>query len=326
MISVRIAGTGSYVPPKILTNHDMAKIVETSDEWITTKTGIKERRIVEGDICTSDLAVLASKDAINDAGVKAKDIDLVILATSSPDVPMSSTAAITQAKLGAFHAGAFDVGAVCSGYVHALDIGVRYAADQYYDNVLVIGSEVYSKLLNWNDRTTCVFFGDGAGAVLLKKCTGTRGYLGSFLKADGRGAEVIEIPAGGSKNPISHRSINQGLQFFHMDGRAVWNFAIEAFPEAVNSVLKRIGKSVNDIDLLISHQANINIIKNAMETLKLPMNKTYTNLEKYGNTAGASIPIALDEAKKEGKIKSGDLVITVGFGGGLAWGANAFIW
>ena len=326
MVSVGISGMGSYVPPKVLTNDDMAKIVDTSDEWIYSRIGIKERRVVEGDVCTSDLAALASERALEDAGITAEDLDMIVLATSSPDVPMSSTAGILQGKLGAVNAGAFDLGAVCTGYVYALDVGAKYAADPDYDHVLVVGAEVYSKILNWEDRTTCVFFGDGAGAAVVSECDEGQGILASYLKADGRGAEVIEIPAGGTKRPISHEAIDEGLQYFHMDGRAVWDFAIVALPEAVRGALVRCGRTLDDVDMVIYHQSNINIITTGMEALGLPMEKTYTNLRRYGNMAGASIPVALHEAVQEGKIDSGDLVVLAGYGGGLAWGANAMIW
>ena len=321
MIRAGIKGIGSYVPPKVMTNDDWAQIVDTSDEWITTKTGISERRIAEENDCTSDLAVKAAAPALKEAGVKPEDLNLVVLATSSPDVPMSSTAAIVQHKLGAVNAGAFDVMAVCSGFIHALDVGARYAVDPHIDNVLVAASEVYSRILNWKDRTTCVFFGDGAGATVLQKAE-EGGVIGSWLRADGGGSKVIEIPAGGTRNPISHELIDEGEQFFHMDGRAVWDFAVEAFPQAVRGVLDRYGYALDDVDMIIPHQANINIIKVGMEKLGLPMERAYTNLHKYGNMAGASIPVALHEAIQVGKISKGDLVVTVGFGGGLTWGAN----
>lgn len=321
MIRAGIKGIGSYVPPKVMTNDDWAQIVDTSDEWITTKTGISERRIAEENDCTSDLAVKAAAPALKEAGVKPENLDLVVLATSSPDVPMSSTAAIVQHKLGAVNAGAFDVMAVCTGFIHALDVGARYAVDPYIDNVLVVASEVYSKILNWKDRTTCVFFGDGAGATVLQK-TEEGGVIGSWLRADGGGAGVIEIPAGGTRNPISHEMIDEAKQYFYMDGRAVWDFAVEAFPQAVRGVLDRYGYALDDVDMIIPHQANINIIKVGMEKLGLPMERAHTNLHKYGNMAGASIPVALHEAIQVGKISKGDLVVTVGFGGGLTWGAN----
>ena len=321
MVRAGIRGISSYVPPKVMTNDDWAQIVDTSDEWITTKTGISERRIAEEDDCTSDLAVKAATPALKEAGVKPEDLNLVVLATSSPDVPLSSTAAIVQHKLGAVNAGAFDVMAVCSGFIHALDVGARYAVDPHIDNVLVAASEVYSRILNWKDRTTCVFFGDGAGATVLQKAE-EGGVIGSWLRADGGGSKVIEIPAGGTRNPISHELIDEGEQFFHMDGRAVWDFAVEAFPQAVRGVLDRYGYALDDVDMIIPHQANINIIKVGMEKLGLPMERAYTNLHKYGNMAGASIPVALHEAIQVGKISKGDLVVTVGFGGGLTWGAN----
>ena len=326
MTAAGIVGLGYYVPPKIMTNYDWENIVDTSDEWITSKTGIKERRIADKDICTSDLAVMASIEAMREAKVRPEDIDLIILATSSPDVPLSSTASITQHKLGCKNAGAFDINAVCSGWVHALEIGSKFVIDSNYDNVLVIGSEVYSRIVNWEDRATCVLFGDGAGAAILQKIENGRGIIGSWLKSDGSGAEVIQIPAGGVRKNIFSENFIDGEQYFHMDGRAVWNFAVEAFPQAVREILNQIDMEIEDIDMIIPHQANYNIIKAGMDNLGLSMDKVFTNLDKYGNTAAASVPIALAESVKAGKIKQGDLIITVGFGGGLAWGANAIIW
>ena len=322
MASVGIIGLGSYVPPHEMSNEDWAEIVETSDEWITTKTGMKRRRIADKDTHTSDLAVEACKRALDDAGLTPDDIDLVILATSSPDVPLSSTAGIIQEKLGCSDCGAFDINAVCAGWVYALDVGSRFAGTPGYDKVLVVGSEIYSRILNWQDRTTCVLFGDGAGAAVLTEVEDGKGILGSWLTSDGSGSGVIEIPAGGVRVPIPSDNFEEGMQYFHMDGRAVWNFAIEAFPQAVFSALERVGKSLDEVDLVIPHQANINIIKAGMEKLGLPMEKTFTNLHKYGNTAGASVPIAMREAMDEGLIVPGSLVVTAAFGGGLAWGAN----
>jgi len=323
--SVGIVGIGSYVPPREMSNDDWAQIVETSDEWITTKTGMKKRRIADPDVSTSDLAVEACKIAIEDAGLKTSDIDLLILATSSPDVPLSSTAGIVQDKLGCTECAAFDINAVCAGWVHALDVGSRYAGTPGYENVLVVGSEIYSRILNWEDRATCVLFGDGAGAAVISEVEGDRGVLGSWLMSDGSGSSVIEIPAGGVRTPIPSEGFVDGMQYFHMDGRAVWNFAIEAFPEAVRMVLEKVGRTLDEVDLIIPHQANINIIEAGMENLGLPMSKTFTNLHKYGNTAGASVPIALREAIDEGIVGPGSLVVTAAFGGGLAWGANAIV-
>ena len=325
MASVGIVGMGSYVPPHEMTNEDWADIVDTSDERITTKTGMKKRRIADPGVSTSDLAVEACKIAIEDAGLEASDIDMIILATSSPDVPLSSTAGIVQDKLGCTDCAAFDINAVCAGWVHALDVGSRYVATPGYDNVLVVGSEIYSRILNWDDRTTCVLFGDGAGAAVISKVESGRGILGSWLLSDGSGSSVIEIPAGGVRTPIPSEGFVEGMQYFHMDGRAVWDFAIEAFPQAVRGVLDRVGKSLDDVDLIIPHQANINIIEAGMKNLGLPMSKTFTNLHKYGNTAGASVPIALKEAVDEGLVGPGSLIVTAAFGGGLAWGANAIV-
>jgi 3-oxoacyl-[acyl-carrier-protein] synthase-3 len=321
-----IVGLGSYVPPRVMTNEDWAGLVETSDEWITTKTGIKERRIADPGTCTSDLAVLACQQAIEEAGLSPDDIDMLILATSSPDVPLSSTAGITQHKLGCTKSAAFDINAVCAGWVHALDIGSRYAGTPGYDNVLVVGAEVYSRILNWEDRGTCVLFGDGAGAAVLSEVDEGRGVLGSWMMSDGSGSGVIEIPAGGVRTPIPSSDFSEGDQYFQMDGRAVWRFAIEAFPQAVRGVLDRIGRDLSEVDLIIPHQANLRIVEAGMENLGLPMEKTFTNLERYGNTAGASVPIALREAVERGVLSRGDLVVTAAFGGGLAWGANAFVW
>lgn len=321
-----IKGTGMYVPPKVLTNNDLVAMgLDTNDEWIQTKTGMKVRHVVEGDVSTSDLAAEAGKAAIADAGVKPEDVDMVILATSSPDVILSSTAARVQAKIGCVNAGAFDVGSVCTGFVYALDIGSRMVMDPHMENVLVIGAETYSKILNWQDRTTCIYFGDGAGAALLQK-TDEGGVLGSYLKADGTGAEVIQIPAGGTKMPLTKEIIGTGLEYLHMDGRAVWDFATVKFPEAVRAMVERVGYTGEDIDLVIPHQSNVNMIRVSMEALGLPVEKAYQNLDKYANCAGASIPIALHEAAKDGSLKKGDLVVTCGYGGGLSWGCNAIIW
>ena len=322
MVSVGIIGLGAYVPPNEMSNEDWMKYVDTSDEWITTKTGMKKRRIAEPNVSTSDLAVEACKQAIKNANLLPEDIDLIILATSSPDVPLSSTAGIIQHKLGCVDCAAFDVNAVCAGWVHALDIGSRFVGTDGYQNVLVVGSEIYSRILNWNDRATCVLFGDGAGAAVLSEVESGKGILGTWLMSDGSGSSVIEIPAGGVRTPFNSDNFKDGQQYFHMDGRAVWDFAIEAFPQAVRNALSKAGKEIEDIDLIIPHQANINIIQTGMEKLGLDMDKTFTNLHKYGNTAGASVPIAMHEAMEKGLINEGDLVVTAAFGGGLAWGAN----
>lgn len=321
-----IKGTGMYVPPKILTNDDLVAMgLETSDEWIRTKTGMQVRHVVEGDKCTSDLAAEAGKAAIKDAGIKPEDVDMIVLATSSPDVILSSTAARAQTKMGCNNAGAFDVNSVCTGFAYALDVGARMVLDPHMDNVLVIGADTYSKILNWEDRTTCIYFGDGAGASLLQKVD-DGGVQGSYLKADGSGAEVIEIPAGGTKMRLTKELIGSGLEYFHMDGRAVWVFATEKYPEAVKAVAKRCGYTLDDIDWVIPHQSNSVMIKACMENLGMPPEKAYVNIQKYANCAGASIPIAMHEAAKDGSLKKGDIVVTVGYGGGLSWASNLIEW
>ena len=241
-------------------------------------------------------------------------------------MPLSSTAGITQHKLGCDKAAAFDINAVCAGWVHALDVGSRFVGTPGYDNVLVVGAEVYSRILNWEDRTTCVLFGDGAGAAVLSEVGDGRGVIGSWMMSDGGGSGVIEIPAGGVRTPIPSDGFEEGDQYFQMDGRAVWDFAIEAFPQAVRGVLERAGRDLSEVDLIIPHQANLRIVEAGMENLGLPMDKTFTNLENYGNTAGASVPIALREALDRGLVDDGALIVTAAFGGGLAWGANAMVW
>ena len=321
-----VVGTGMYVPPKVLTNDDLVAMgLDTSDEWIRTKTGMRVRHVVEGDTCTSDLAARAGEAALRDAGVSPEEVGMIVLATSSPDVILSSTAAIVQHKLGCTNAGAFDINSVCSGFVYAFDVGARMALDPHIDYVLVIGAEVYSKILNWEDRTTCVYFGDGAGAAVVAPVE-EGGYIGSYLRVDGSGAEVIQIPAGGTKLPLRGDVVGSGLEYFHMDGRAVWDFATVKFPEAVERVVERHGYSLEDVDLVIPHQSNVNMIRVGMERLGLPVEKAYVNLEKYANCAGASIPMALHEASKDGSLKRGDLLVTVGYGGGLSWGANLVRW
>lgn len=325
--AVGIIGTGFYVPERVMTNFELEKMVDTSDEWIYTKTGIKERRIAADHEATSDLAINAASAALDDAGLSPTDIDLIVLATSTPDTIQPSTASIVQGRLRAKNAAAFDVSAVCAGFVYAVNvaIGMMKGFDEY-QNVLVIGAETYSRILNWKDRTTCVFFGDGAGAVVLSSVPRGFGHLSSYLMTDGTGWDVILFPAGGSRLPASHETIDNGLHAFRMQGKKVWDFATVAFPDAIRKVVDRAGLSLDDIDLVISHQANVNIIKKSMETLGIPFEKTYINIEKYGNTSGASVPIALAEADRKGLLQNGALLALVGFGGGLCWGSVLFRW
>jgi 3-oxoacyl-[acyl-carrier-protein] synthase-3 len=327
MKNVGITGTGHYLPNQVWTNHDLEEAVSTTDEWIYSKTGIRQRHIADPGEATSDLALYASLNALKDAGLHAEDVDLIILATSSPDMIQPSTAAILQGKLGATNAAAFDVGAVCAGFVYAINtaIGMMRGFPEQYRNVLVVGAETYSRILDWKDRSTCVFFGDGAGAVVLSQ-TEAPGYLSHYMMNDGLGWDVIKFPAGGSRLPASEQTLKDGLHAFQMEGRKVWEFAISAMPQAVRKAAERAGIPVEQIDFVVPHQANINIIKRSMEELGLPMDRTYPTIEHTANTSGASIPIALDFAVKAGKLSSGDTLCLVGFGGGLSWGSVLLKW
>lgn len=327
MKNISIIGTGSYLPSQVWTNHDLEKMLDTTDQWIYTKTGIKQRHIADDLQATSDLALFASLEAIKAAGLYAEDIDLIVLATSSPDMIQPSTAAILQGNLGAVNAAAFDVSAVCAGFVYAINtaIGMMRGFENQYRNVLVVGAETYSRILDWKDRTTCVFFGDGAGAVVLSQ-TDKPGYLSHYMMNDGRGWDVIKFPAGGSRLPASEQTLRDGLHAFQMEGHKVWEFAIKAFPHAVREAAQRAGVDVADIDMIIPHQANMNIIYKSMEALGLPMQKTFTTIEDTANTSGASVPVALAAAVKAGAVKTGDLLCLVGFGGGLSWGSTLLKW
>jgi len=325
--AIGIVATGSFVPSKILTNRDLEKILDTTDEWIRTKTGIKERRIAADDEATSDLAVKAAQAALQDGGVEPLDVNLIVLATSSPDMIQPPTACLVQGRIGACNAAAFDIGAVCSGFVYALAIAADIMKENgAYNNALVIGAETYSKILDWTDRKTCVFFGDGAGAVVLSRIDKGYGIISSYLMADGRGWDIIKFPAGGTRFPASRETVDRKMHTFQMDGKKVWDFAVNAFPDAVLRALKVCNLQLEDVDFIISHQANALLIKTCMDRLGLPLEKTYINVNKYGNTSGASVAIALDEAVKLKKIKKDDIVVLVGFGGGLTWGAVVVRW
>ncbi len=323
-MKVGILGTGSYVPEKVLTNDDLSKIVETNDEWIRTRSGIRERRIASEEEATSDLAYRAAERAIEDAGINKNEIELVIVATMSPDHITPSTAAIVQDKLG-ISCGAFDVGAACTGFIYAYTVGCSFVKSGIYKKVLVVGAETMSRIIDWQDRATCVLFGDGAGAVVLGEVE-TGGFEAAHLVADGSGACDIIIPAGGSRKPADKEAIKNRDVYFKMKGSDVFKFAVRAFPETVENVMGQKGITADDVDLFIPHQANIRIIESIAKRFKQPVEKFYVNLDKYGNTSGASIPLALDEANKEGRLRKGDKIIAVGFGGGLTYGSVLFEW
>lgn len=321
---VGIMGTGSYVPERILTNNDLAKIVDTNDEWITTRTGIRERRIAADDEATSDLAFKAAEKAIIDAGIDKNEIELIIVATMTQDHLTPSTAALVQDKLG-IKAAAFDVSAACTGFIYGFTAGYSFIKAGIYKKVLVIGAETMSRVTDWEDRGTCILFGDGAGAVVLGEVE-TGGFLASHLAADGSGACELIVPAGGSRKAATAETIENREVYLKMNGREVFKFAVKAFPESVENVLTQQNLTADDIDIFIPHQANVRIIEAIAKRFKQPLDKFFVNLHKYGNTSGASIPIALDEASKEGRFKRGDKIVATGFGGGLTYGSILFEW
>ncbi len=326
LTSVGIIGTGSYLPEKVVTNYDLEKVVDTSHDWIVSRTGIHSRRVAEDSIATSDLSIEAAKRALKDANIEAKDIDLIIVATITPDMIFPSTACIVQDSIGATNAAAFDLEAACSGFLYGLSIARQYISTGEYKYVLVIGAETLSKILNWDDRNTCVLFGDGAGAVVLGPTDEGKGILATDLGSDGSGGKFLGVPAGGSRLPATVETINQNLHYIEMDGSEVFKFAVRIMGDSSKKVLRKCNLNVEDIDYLVPHQANTRIIKSAAKRLKLPLDKVYVNLHKYGNTSAASVPVALDEALKQKKIKENDIVVLVGFGGGLTWGSCVIKW
>jgi 3-oxoacyl-[acyl-carrier-protein] synthase III len=328
MASVIIAGVGSYTPPKILTNADLAKIVDTTDEWITSRSGIRERHIAEDHEACSDLAVQAARHALADAKMEAKDIDLLIVATCSPDMPLPSTACIVQHKLGVpAHATCFDIAAACSGFLYALEIAFGQLLTNRYQRALIIGSEKLSAFTDWTDRTTCVLFGDGAGAAVLRKVEENGiGILGSDLGADGEFVDNLYVAAGGSSRPASAQTTAERAHFIRMNGREVFKTAVRVMETVTREMLEQHQLTPDQLSLVIPHQANIRIIESLAGSLKLPMDKFVVNLDRYGNTSSATIPLALDEARRAGRIKPGDLTLLVAFGAGLTYGAALIRW
>jgi 3-oxoacyl-[acyl-carrier-protein] synthase III len=324
--NVIIAGTGSYAPVKVLSNQDLEKMVDTTDEWIRTRTGISQRRIAEKALSTSDLAYQAALKAVRNAGMKKEEIDLIIVATITPDMFFPSTACFVQEKLGLKGNIAFDVTAACSGFVYALSTAHNYISSGMAKNALVIGAETLSKVTDWEDRATCVLLGDGAGAVVIKPDEEKEGLLSYSLGADGSSWELLHIPGGGSRTPASAETIEKRLHFIKMKGNELFKIAVRVLVEAAGSALEKAGLSVADLDLLIPHQANLRIIDAVAKRLGLSESQVYTNLQFYGNTSAASIPIALDEASEKGLLKEGDVIVLDAFGGGLTWGACALKW
>ncbi|MCP5535713.1 MAG: ketoacyl-ACP synthase III [Akkermansiaceae bacterium] len=324
---VTIAGTGSYVPEKVLTNADLSKMVDTSDEWITTRTGIKERRIAADDEFTSDLGTKAAERALQQAGIAAEDVELIIVATITPDTPTPATACYVQTKLGAHSAVAFDISAACSGFLYAMKLAKRLISDGAYKNAVIIGAEKLSSVTNWEDRNTCVLFGDGAGAAVLRRSEEAEGHiLATEMGTDGRHAKLLEIKGGGSACPITAANADEHLHTLTMQGREVFKLAVNAMRTAAETVIERAGLTPDDIKLVIPHQANLRIIDAIADRLAVPNEKVFVNLHKYGNTSAAAVAIALDEAHREGRFERGDHIILVAFGAGLTWAATAIKW
>ncbi|EEG77211.1 beta-ketoacyl-ACP synthase III [Dethiobacter alkaliphilus] len=320
MQNVGILGIGSALPDKIVTNVDLEKIVDTNDEWIRTRTGICERRVAAEGEHTSDLAARAAQKALDDAGISVDEVDLIILATATPDSPMPSTACHVQAKIGATRAAAFDLSAVCTGFIYGLAVGSQFVATGVYKRVLVIGAEVLSRILDWSDRSTCVLFGDGAGAVVLGPRE-AEGLLSFKLGSDGTTANLLHIPAGGTCQPATPQTLEDRLHYVKMSGNEIYKFAVRAMGEVTQEALDAAGVDKKDLDLLVPHQANWRIIEAARKRFDVPEDRVVVNIDRYGNMSSASIPVALDEAYRSGRLNRGDLLALVGFGAGLTWGA-----
>jgi 3-oxoacyl-[acyl-carrier-protein] synthase-3 len=322
----RIAGTGSYVPPRVLTNQDLERIVETSDEWIVSRTGIKERHLVEKGVASSDLAAEAARKALAEAGVSPEEVQLQIVGTVTPDRIFPSASCSLQEKLGTANAAAFDLSAACSGFIYGLSVASGLIGIGAMDRILVVGVETLSKLTDWEDRNTCVLFGDGAGAAVMTPCDPGTGVLATSLGSDGSLGCLLELPAGGSLNPATQETVDKRMHFIRMKGNDVFKNAVRAMESVTRDALEKAGVRPEELALLIPHQANLRIIEATANRLGVSMDRVFVNVHKYGNTSAASVPLALDEARKEGRIKDGDLIGLVAFGAGFTWGAAVIRW
>ena len=322
---VRILAVGHHAPSAILSNEDLEKVLDTSDEWITTRTGMKRRHVSAPEEATSDLAIAAARMALASANLEPGDMDCYIIATVTPDFPFPATACIVASKLGAIDKAAFDIEIACSGFIYGLTVASSLIRAGVYKRVMLIGAETLTKIVNRNDRSTAVLFGDGAGAVILEACENDS-FLASELGSDGSRPEVLRVPAGGSRTRLTPALMDAGAQYIYMEGREVFKFAVTKMIEATDAALKKAHLDKADVDWLIPHQANKRIIDSAAKYLQMPEEKVIVNIHEYGNTSAASIPIALSEAVQAGKIKDGDVIVFVGFGGGLSWGAITWRW
>ena len=324
--TVSIIGTGSYVPERILTNRDLEKIVETSDEWIRTRTGIGERRIAAPEEATSDMATNAALAAMSQARVSAEQIDLIIVATVTPDMFFPATACWVQKKLGAIRAACFDVSAACSGFIYAMEIAQQFISNHVYNTVLIIGADKLSSIVDWSDRNTCVLFGDGAGAAILRNRGASHGVVTTHMGSDGEFTDILFMPGGGSRCPITSANVDQKLNTIKMLGKETYKQAVTAMSDAADRAMESAGLKYEDIACVIPHQANMRIIEAIAHRMGLPVEKFYVNLEKYGNTSAAAVAIALDEAHRNGRFKIGDYILLVVFGGGLTWASSVIQW
>jgi 3-oxoacyl-[acyl-carrier-protein] synthase III len=324
--TVSIIGTGSYLPEKILTNEDLSRLVDTSDEWITTRTGIKERRIAGKDEHTSDMAAKAALKAIEQAKISATDIDMILVATATPDMLFPATACFVQKKIGATKAACLDISAACAGFLFGIEIAQQFITSHTYDTVLVIGAEKLTSITNWTDRNTCVLFGDGAGAAVLRHRGSTHGVISTHIGSDGEYTDILFMPGGGSRCPITAENADKHLMTIHMTGKEVYKQAVTAMLSAAQKALDQAGLRIEDISCVIPHQANLRIIEAIASRLRIPVEKFYVNLDKYGNTSAAAVAIALDEANRSGRIKAGDYILMVVFGGGLTWASTVIEW
>lgn len=323
----RITGTGAWAPPRVVTNDDMAKMVDTSDEWIQTRTGIKERRLLdhEGQMGTGDMAYQAALQALDASNTKPDEIDMIVAATVTPDMRLPSTASLLQHKLGAYNASGFDVAAACAGSIYGMSIAERFVATGAATKALIIGGETMSVITNWTDRSTCVLMGDAAGAMVLEQSSADGpGFIDTQLFLDGRQWEAIHIPKGGSKDPFEEGDLDKKLDRMVMNGRAVYKFATRALPAAAEQILERNGFTSDDVKHVVAHQANMRILEACSERLKVPMDRWVVNIDRYGNTSSASVLMTFDEARRDGRIEEGDLVLMLGIGAGLAWGAALY--
>ncbi len=325
--SAIITGTGFEVPRRVMTNAELEKLVNTTDEWITERTGVKERHIADDNQASSDLGLVAARRALEDARTDPEDVELIVVGTVTPDMPFPSTACIIQHQLGARNAAAMDVNAGCTGFIYALDMARHCIADGTYRTVLVVGAETLSRITDWTDRETCILLGDGAGAAVVKASSEpNKGVIAGHLGADGRHGEVLWVPGGGSRRPPTAETVKNGLHYMKMDGRAIFKVAVLSMVRTVRRLMEKTGLGPDDVDLIIPHQANLRIIEAVARQLRIPMEKVFVNIQKYANTSAATCIIALDEARKSGRIKPGDVTILVAFGAGLTWGGVAIRW